>query len=96
MRRQVDEWLAAGGVRARPTMEIGHTEAVKQAVALGLGASVVPLCSMTGGFTPPGLVVRPLRPALPWTVGLVQRRDKPDEPALRRVREALLTLAGNT
>ena len=93
LRRQVDEWLAAGGVRARPAMAIGDTEAIKQTVAAGLGVSVVPLCALTGGYAMPGLVVRPLRPALSWALGLVQRRDKPDEPALRCVREALLTLA---
>jgi DNA-binding transcriptional LysR family regulator len=93
MRQQVDEWLAAGAVRVRPAMEIDNNEAVKHAVAAGLGASVVPLCSLADAYTPPGLVVRPLRPALTWTLGLVQRRDKPDEPALRCIREALLTLA---
>ena len=92
-RRQLQEWLADGGVQARPAMEIGHTEAVKQAVAAGLGASVVPLCSLTGEYALPALVVRPLHPALSWNLGLVQRRDKPDTPALRCVREALLTLA---
>ena len=93
LRRDLDDWLAAGGVRARPAMEIGHTEAIKQTVAAGLGASLVPLCSVTGGHVLPGLVVRPLRPALSWTLGLIQRRDKADEPALRCVRGALLTLA---
>ena len=93
LRRQLDEWLAAGGVRTRPAMEISHTEAIKQTVAAGLGASLVPLCSVTGGYALPGLVVRPLRPALSWSLGLIQRRDKPNEPALHCVREALLTLA---
>jgi hypothetical protein len=37
-------------------------------------------------------VVRPLMPALSRTLAYVQRRDKPDEPALRIVREALMTL----
>ena len=59
----------------------------------GSWGSLVPLCSVTGGYALPGLVVRPLRPELSWTLGLIQRRDKPDEPALRCVREALLTLA---
>jgi DNA-binding transcriptional LysR family regulator len=93
LRRQLEEWLGAGGGRARPAMEISHTEAIKQAVAAGLGASLVPLCSVTGGYALPGLVVRRLRPALSWSLGVIQRRDKPDEPALRCVREALLTLA---
>jgi hypothetical protein len=31
-------------------------------------------------------------PSLSRTLAYVQRRDKPDEPALRLVREALLTL----
>jgi hypothetical protein len=38
------------------------------------------------------VVVRPLRPRLKRTLGVIQRIDKPDEPALRHVREALMSL----
>jgi hypothetical protein len=40
----------------------------------------------------PELVVRPLSPAIPCTLALVEHRDKPNEPALEIVRDALLTL----
>ncbi|HYT30131.1 MAG TPA: LysR family transcriptional regulator [Actinomycetota bacterium] len=36
-----EQWLAAKGRRLRPAMEFGSTEAIKQAVAAGLGVSVV-------------------------------------------------------
>jgi hypothetical protein len=40
----------------------------------------------------PGIIVRPLKPALPCTLGLIERRDLPSEPALDIVRKALLSL----
>jgi hypothetical protein len=40
----------------------------------------------------PRLIVRPLHPAVPCTLGLIEHRNKPDEPALEIVRKALLEL----
>jgi len=37
-------------------------------------------------------IVRPLRPPLPRTLALIEHRNKPNEPALEIVRNALLTL----
>jgi DNA-binding transcriptional LysR family regulator len=39
------------------------------------------------------IVSRPLEPPLTRTLALVQRRDKPSDPVLTHVREALLSLA---
>jgi hypothetical protein len=38
-------------------------------------------------------MARPLRPSISRTLALVQRRDKPDDAALRIVRSALMTLS---
>src|SRR5205807_1054136 len=35
-RTAIDAWLAAGGVAARPAMELGNVEAIKQLVIAGL------------------------------------------------------------
>jgi DNA-binding transcriptional LysR family regulator len=37
-------------------------------------------------------IVRPLRPPLARTLALIEHRNKPNEPALEIVRNALLTL----
>jgi hypothetical protein len=39
------------------------------------------------------LAIRPLKPSLSRTLALVQRRDKPSDPALQHVRNALITMA---
>jgi DNA-binding transcriptional LysR family regulator len=60
------------------------------AVSSGLGVSVVPDVAVAEPV--PDVVIRPLRPALPCTLGLVERRNRPDEPATDIVRNALLEL----
>jgi hypothetical protein len=40
-----------------------------------------------------GLAVRQLDPPLALSLGVIQRRNTPDDPALKIVREAILTLA---
>jgi hypothetical protein len=52
--------------------------------------SIVPNVAVAGPIAE--IVVRPLRPALPCTLGLVERRSKPSGPALEIVRNALLAL----
>ncbi|HMK67904.1 MAG TPA: LysR family transcriptional regulator [Stellaceae bacterium] len=83
-------WLASYLPLPRPPMEVGIVEAAKQAVASGLGMSIVPDISVA--THDPNIVVRPLRPAIPCTLGLIARRVKPSEPAYEIVREALLRL----
>ena len=88
----VSDWLAAQGQVIRPAMEIESIEAITQCVGAGLGAAIVPAVAVPAR----GVVVRPLRPRLRRTLAVIQRNDKPDEPALRYVRDALLTLkSGN-
>lgn len=86
----VMRWLSKQLPLARQPMLVGIIEAAKQAVAAGLGISIVP--DVAVAEPAPDYVVRPLKPVLPCTLGLIERRSKPSEPALDIVRDALLTL----
>jgi DNA-binding transcriptional LysR family regulator len=83
-------WLSKHLPLARQPMHMGIVEATKLAVASGIGMSIVPDVAVAKPSAE--IVVRPLKPALPCTLGLVERRNKPSEPALEIVRDALLTL----
>jgi DNA-binding transcriptional LysR family regulator len=85
-------WLTAGGVDVRPAMEFDSIEAIKSAVSAGLGMSIVPGPAVSEGPPLNSVVVRPLDPPLLRTLGLVQRRGRAEPPALRIVREAIMTL----
>jgi DNA-binding transcriptional LysR family regulator len=88
--RLVTGWLAEHAHVPRTTMHLGTIEALKSAVAADLGMSIVPDIAVAGRM--PGIVVRPLRPALPCTLALIERRDIASDPALDIVRTALLSL----
>jgi DNA-binding transcriptional LysR family regulator len=89
MDRMIREWLRVGGVEPRPAMELGQPEALRNTVTAGLAVSILPP-EVVAPKPPPGVLVRPLRPALVRETTIIQRRDKPDEPALRIVRETIL------
>jgi DNA-binding transcriptional LysR family regulator len=91
--RMVRAWLRSGGFEPKVAMEIGNPEAIRNLVAVGLGVSVLGPEVVGGGVVAGGVIARPLRPALMRTTGMVQRKDKSDDAALRIVREALMTLA---
>ena len=93
VRALIIDWLSADGVEPRPAMELDNLEAVKRMVASGLGVSIVPSAAIADANDAVKLVARPLRPSLSRTLALVQRRDKPDDAALRIVRTALMTLS---
>lgn len=82
-------WLS-GQASSRPPMPLGTIEALKSAVASGLGMAIVPEVAVTMHTT--DFIVRPLRPSLTRTLALIEHRNKPNEPALEIVRDALLTL----
>lgn len=86
-------WLRAAGVEVRPALELNHVDDIKQAVAAGLGMALIPGPAVTEGPPVNSIVVRPLDPPLVRTLGLIQRRSKLEDPALRAVRHELLTLA---
>jgi DNA-binding transcriptional LysR family regulator len=86
----VMQWLWKHLPLTRQPMHLGTIEAAKLAVASGLGMSIVPDVAVTEPT--PDIIVRPVKPALPCTLALVERRTKPSAPALEIVRNALLAL----
>jgi DNA-binding transcriptional LysR family regulator len=86
----VMRWLSKHLPLARQPMYVGIIEATKQAVASGLGVSVVPDVAVMAPSRE--IVVRPLRPVLPCTLGLIERRARSTGAALEIVRDALLAL----
>jgi DNA-binding transcriptional LysR family regulator len=86
-------WLSQHLPLPRPPMHLGTIEALKIAVRSNLGMSIIPDVAVAADAS--GLIVRPLRPAVPCTLALVEHRNKPNEPAQEIVRNALLTLRQN-
>ena len=82
-------WLS-GQSPSRPPMPLGTIEALKSAVASGLGMAIVPEVAVAMHMS--DFIVRPLRPPLTRTLALIEHRNKPNEPALEIVRNALLGL----
>lgn len=86
----VMRWLSKRLPLVRQPMHVGIIEAAKQAVASGLGMSIVPDVAVAA--LDRELIVRPLRPAVPCPLGLIERRKRSTGPALEIVRDALLSL----
>jgi DNA-binding transcriptional LysR family regulator len=82
-------WLS-GQASSRPPMPLGTIEALKTAVASGLGMAIVPEAAVAMHMS--DFIVRPLLPPLRRTLALIEHRNKPNEPALEIVRNALLAL----
>jgi DNA-binding transcriptional LysR family regulator len=87
------QWFEAAGIELKPIMELGNTEAIKSLVAAGVGAGILPVERNLGTLVYGSTEVRPLSPVLKRRLGIVRRRDKPLETALKIVHGALLTLA---
>jgi DNA-binding transcriptional LysR family regulator len=83
-------WLSAQGSRTQEPMPLGTVEALKSAVASNLGMAIVPEVAIATHKS--DFVVRRLKPALSRTLALIEHRNKPNEPALEIVRNALLEL----
>ncbi|MCE1236264.1 MAG: LysR family transcriptional regulator [Hyphomicrobiales bacterium] len=92
-RRIVDDWFARGGVAARPVMELGSVETIRELVAVGLGAAVLPGLAFPPEAMRPTIAVRPLDPPLARRLGLVLRRDKVLDPGLRAMAAELRAAA---
>ncbi|MFM9846470.1 MAG: LysR family transcriptional regulator [Hyphomicrobiaceae bacterium] len=82
------DWLSVSASAPRPAMVIGTVEAIKTLVAAGLGVSVIPEVAVAKPSR--DLIVRPLSPPLGRTLALIQHRNKPDDTALKIVRDAIL------
>ena len=84
-------WLSAAQESSlRAPMPLGTIEALKSAVASNLGMAIVPEVAVAMHMS--DFIVRPLQPPLPRTLALIEHRNKPNDPALTIVRNALLTL----
>lgn len=87
-RKCIDNWVAQAGLQAKPSMEFGSIEAIKELVAAGLGWSVLPELALRrdrANF----LKVSPVRPQLKRQLGMVVRRDKQLTRGLRMMMESL-------
>lgn len=91
-RRITDEWLAAGGTSVKPLMSFGSVDAIKEMVAAGLGAALIPEIALRTGDRE-RLEVRKVTPPFSRRSALVLRRDKRLDRALRETLTALRTLA---
>jgi DNA-binding transcriptional LysR family regulator len=85
----VMRWLADHLPLARPPMHLGTVEALKAAVQSRLGMSIVPDIAVAQRGD---LIVRPLQPAVPSILALIEHRNKTGGLALDIVRKALLEL----
>jgi DNA-binding transcriptional LysR family regulator len=85
-RATVLKWVPVGTA----SMAVGTVEALKSAVASDVGMAILPEVAVNAST--PNIILRPLRPRLIRTLALVEHRNKPNEPALAIVRNALLAL----
>ncbi len=88
-RRVIDGWFRRAGVSLKPVMELGSIEAIKPLVSAGLGCGLLPRLAVGGDEEAGGMTIRPLTPPLHRRIGLVMRRDKTPDRALREVAAAL-------
>lgn len=88
-RRVIDDWFRSAAVELKPVMELGSIEAIKQLIAAGLGCGLLPRLAVAGEQAASGLLVRSLTPILYRQIGLVLRRDKVPDWALREVIAAI-------
>jgi DNA-binding transcriptional LysR family regulator len=89
-RALIDAWFGRSGITPRPAMQLDSVESIKVLVSGGLGASIVPLMSVTAAV--PGAVTRRLRPGLSRHLALVLRREKVVDRGLRVLTDALRAL----
>ncbi|CCD94543.1 Transcriptional regulator, LysR-family [Bradyrhizobium sp. ORS 375] len=84
-------WLSERESGREPT-PLGTVEALKSAVNANLGVAIVP--DIAVAMHQSDFIIRPLNPPLSRTLALVEHRNKPNEPGLEIVRNALLALRG--
>lgn len=83
-------WLHGHAPGTREPMPLGTVEALKSAVASNLGIAIVPEVAIAAHKA--DFILRPLQPPLSRMLALIEHRNKPNEPALEIVRNALLGL----
>jgi DNA-binding transcriptional LysR family regulator len=90
-RALIDAWFRRSGVTPVPAMQLDSVESIKVLASGGLGASIIPLMSLTRPVA--DTVIRRLRPGLTRHLALVLRREKVVDRGLRVVTEALRAVA---
>jgi len=90
IRAQVLDWLAPAAGHLKPTMQLDNSDSISRMVAVGLGASVVPESVLEEEWRSRDLIVRPLRPRLQRTLGLIVHKDKVPDRAMRIFQDAVL------
>lgn len=87
-RRCIDDWMRAAGLQAKPTMEFGSVEAIKELVAAGLGWSILPELALKRNRAD-FLTTSSVRPKLTRQLGMIVRRDKHLTRGLRTIMQCL-------
>jgi DNA-binding transcriptional LysR family regulator len=90
-RALIDGWFRRSGMTPVPAMQLDSVESIKVLVSGGLGASIIPLMSLSRPVA--DTVIRRLRPGLTRHLALVLRREKVVDRGLRVVTEALRAVA---
>ena len=75
-RNIIDQWFAQAERVAKPVMELGSIEAIKQLVGAGLGWTIMPSLAARRETLAKGLTVQSLTPRLERTLAIVMRQDK--------------------
>lgn len=81
-RQLVEHAFQRGGVVGEPSMELESNEAIKSAVADGVGIAVMAQAAVADDVTAGRLLARPLRPPLRLDFALVYHRDRVLSPVL--------------
>jgi DNA-binding transcriptional LysR family regulator len=85
-------WLQAAGIDAKPALQFDTITDIKDAVSAGHGMAIVPAPAITHAPPTNSFVTRPLDPPLKRTLGLIRRRDRPADPTMQAVCDAIMTL----
>ena len=94
IRQVIEGWFKRARVTPRVAMELGNSEAIKELVSAGLGPSITSWASVRAEAREGELRVIPLSPPLVRRLGIIKRRDKPENPALVALLRALERRAG--
>jgi DNA-binding transcriptional LysR family regulator len=81
-RELIEQAFQRAGVAVEPAMELESNEAIKSAVADGVGIAVMAQAAVADDVTAGRLVARPLRPPLRLDFALVYHRDRVPSPVL--------------
>jgi DNA-binding transcriptional LysR family regulator len=92
--RLAQEWFRQGGQAPHSFVEVRNLEACRAAVAAGLGVSIVP--GVMAQHSTDGLLVLPLDPPVTRQLALIEYKGRPVNPAIDKVRAALLSCGGAT